>query len=164
MNARHHAFWPRHLAKDVVIPSTSLYFNLEVSAARYPDKAAMIYYGRTLTYAELKQQVDALAGFLQTPLRRGAWRSGAARHAEQPAVRDRLLRDSARRCHGGAGEPDEPHRRIASLRRGQRCRHAFCAGRRCSRRLAPLMGAGLKHAIVAAYSDYIDPQSDLHAA
>lgn len=32
---------------------------------RHPGKAAIIYYGATLSYAELRRQVDSLAGFLQ---------------------------------------------------------------------------------------------------
>ena len=31
--------WPKRLPRDLVIPETTLWFNLEVSAARYPDKA-----------------------------------------------------------------------------------------------------------------------------
>ena len=57
--------WPKGVPKKIEFPRTSLYYNLQVSAARYPEKAALIYYDSTLTFAQLKQQVDALAGFLQ---------------------------------------------------------------------------------------------------
>ncbi len=59
------SFWPPGLPHDLVVPQTSLYFNLDVAAARYPERPAIIYYDSVLSYAELKRQVDALAGFLQ---------------------------------------------------------------------------------------------------
>lgn len=58
--------WPRRLPQQLEIPQTSLWFNLAVSATRYPDKAATIYCGQTLSYAELKRQAEALAGWLQS--------------------------------------------------------------------------------------------------
>src|SRR5499427_11155595 len=57
--------WTPMLPKHLVLPETSLYYNLEVSAARYPTRPACFYYGGTLDYAELRRQVDALAGWLQ---------------------------------------------------------------------------------------------------
>ena len=35
----HHRHWPSRLPRELVIPQTTLWFNLEVSARRYPDKA-----------------------------------------------------------------------------------------------------------------------------
>ncbi len=61
----HHAHWPRRLPRELVVPQTSLWFNLEVSATRYPAKPACIFFGRELSYAELKAQALALAGWLQ---------------------------------------------------------------------------------------------------
>jgi fatty-acyl-CoA synthase len=57
--------WPPGLPHDLAVPQTSLYFNLEVAAARYPERPAIIYYDSVISYRELKRQVDALAGFLQ---------------------------------------------------------------------------------------------------
>lgn len=61
----HLAHWPRRLPRELVIPETSLWFNLEVSATRYPDKAACLFFGQALSYAQLKQQAESLAGWLQ---------------------------------------------------------------------------------------------------
>ena len=47
---------------------TTLPEYLDTSARRYPDKPAIVYCGCTTTYAQLKQRVDALAGFLQQRL------------------------------------------------------------------------------------------------
>jgi len=58
--------WPRRLPQNLAIPRTSLWFNLEVSAARHPDKVATVYCGQVLTYGELHAQAEALAGWLQS--------------------------------------------------------------------------------------------------
>ncbi len=60
----HHRFWPRRLPREVVAPETSLVFNLEVSARRYPDKAAYLFFGQPLSFAELLTQAQAVAGWL----------------------------------------------------------------------------------------------------
>ncbi|MBI5255624.1 MAG: long-chain fatty acid--CoA ligase [Burkholderiales bacterium] len=61
----HHAIWPARLPRELVLPDTSLWFNLEVSATRYPERAAYLFFGQPLRYAELRRQAEALAGWLQ---------------------------------------------------------------------------------------------------
>ncbi len=61
----HHKIWPKRLPRQLAVPQTSLWFNLEVAAARYPDKTAFVFFGRALSYAELKRQAEVLAGWLQ---------------------------------------------------------------------------------------------------
>jgi fatty-acyl-CoA synthase len=51
--------------REISAPQTSLYTKLEVSSNRYPDKAAIVYYGSTVSYRQLRSEVDALAGFMQ---------------------------------------------------------------------------------------------------
>jgi fatty-acyl-CoA synthase len=46
------------------LPETTLCYNLEASATRYPDKTAIAYYGGELTYRELFDQVNRMAGYL----------------------------------------------------------------------------------------------------
>lgn len=65
MSRPHHAIWPSRLPRELVVPATSLWFNLEVSATRYPDKAAYRFLGRDLTYRQLKADAEAVAGWLQ---------------------------------------------------------------------------------------------------
>ena len=62
---RHYAVWPKGVPKHLTLPATSLYENLELSARRYPAKPAILYYGTPLTYAQLKDHVDRLAGWLE---------------------------------------------------------------------------------------------------
>jgi fatty-acyl-CoA synthase len=61
----HYRFWPPNLPHHIELPNTSLWYNLEVSATRYPDRAAIVFYGSILTYRELRLQAEALAGWLQ---------------------------------------------------------------------------------------------------
>jgi len=61
----HFAVWPRRLPRAVVAPETSLWFNLEVTATRFPDRTAYLFFGRPLTYRQLRDDAIALAGWLQ---------------------------------------------------------------------------------------------------
>jgi len=61
----HHAIWPKRLPRNLVLPETSLWFNLEVTAQRYPHKPAYVFFGQPLAFADLKAQAEALAGWLQ---------------------------------------------------------------------------------------------------
>ena len=56
---------PKHLPRELEVPGTTLFYNLQVSAARYPEKAAYVFHGRSLSYRELLRQSQALAGWLQ---------------------------------------------------------------------------------------------------
>ncbi|WP_051532240.1 long-chain-fatty-acid--CoA ligase [Brackiella oedipodis] len=58
-------YWPKNLTNRLIAPQTSVYDNLVVSTARYPDQIAMIYYGQEINYTEFKRQVDYLAGYMQ---------------------------------------------------------------------------------------------------
>ncbi len=60
----HHKFWPARLPHAITVPATSLWHNLATSAARYPDKAALVFFDRVLSYRELAAQVESLAGAL----------------------------------------------------------------------------------------------------
>ncbi len=62
----HEAIWPRRLPRALVLPETSLWFNLEVSARRWPDKPAYLFLGRALSFADLLAQAEALAGWLRS--------------------------------------------------------------------------------------------------
>jgi fatty-acyl-CoA synthase len=61
----HAAVWPRRLPREVVVPETTLWFNLEVSAKRYPNKPAYVFFGAALSFSQLLAQAEALAGWLQ---------------------------------------------------------------------------------------------------
>ncbi|HKT95918.1 MAG TPA: long-chain-fatty-acid--CoA ligase [Paraburkholderia sp.] len=46
-------------------PETTLFENLEIGARRFPEKAAIHFYGRAISYAELLDEAQRLAGYLQ---------------------------------------------------------------------------------------------------
>jgi len=62
--APHYAFWPRRLPHRITVPATSLWDNLETNASRFPNKTALVFFGRRLSYAELKRDAEAFAAYL----------------------------------------------------------------------------------------------------
>jgi len=61
----HERIWPRRLPRALAVPATSLWFNLEVSARRFPQKAACVFFGKAWSFEDLHQQAEAIAGWLQ---------------------------------------------------------------------------------------------------
>ena len=119
MFTRHFPHWPPgqpktlELPRDTASTTTSRRARRSIRSARRSTTTAA-----RCRYAELKRAGRRARRLPAAALRRDARRPRAALHAEQPAVRHRLLRDPARRRGGGAGQPDEPHRGAAPLRRG----------------------------------------------
>ena len=60
----HHKFWPQRLPRAITVPATSLWHNLQTSGERYPDKTALVFFGRETSYRDLVSQAEALAGTL----------------------------------------------------------------------------------------------------
>jgi fatty-acyl-CoA synthase len=161
MQQSHAHYWPKGIARTLPVPQTTLYYNLEVAATRYPDKAAIAYYGGRLSYAELKQQVDALAGYLQRQcgLKRGervllymqnspqfviAYYAVLRADAVVVPVNPMNLSEELRHYVDDAGT------RLALI------------GQELLPRIAPLLGAGtLEQLIAASYGEYADQASEL---
>ena len=61
----HWRYWPPGIPHHLDSPATSLWYNLEVTATRYPDRAAVVFYDSVLTYGELRRRAEAIAGWLQ---------------------------------------------------------------------------------------------------
>ena len=62
----HYRFWPSRLPRHITVPQTSLWDNLETNARRYPDKAALVFFGRRTTYGQLHTQAERFAAYLGT--------------------------------------------------------------------------------------------------
>ena len=60
----HGPFWPKRLPRRITPPATSLWHNLAVSALRFPDKPALVFFDQVMTYAELLRQAERLAATL----------------------------------------------------------------------------------------------------
>ncbi|AGW93172.1 long-chain fatty acid--CoA ligase [Ralstonia pickettii DTP0602] len=57
--------WPPGLPATLHTPRTSLFYNVEAAAHRYPDKTAIQYFGTAITYAQLQDEIERIAGYLQ---------------------------------------------------------------------------------------------------
>jgi fatty-acyl-CoA synthase len=64
-NAPHLRHWPARLPRELQVPQTSLWCNLEVSATRFPGKAAYRFFGADVSFGRLHEDALALAGWLQ---------------------------------------------------------------------------------------------------
>jgi fatty-acyl-CoA synthase len=65
MPAPHLAHWPPALPQHLTLPETSLWFNAEVSARRFPDKPYLVYYDAPLGFERFRDEAERLAGHLQ---------------------------------------------------------------------------------------------------
>ena len=157
MFTRHFAHWPPGKPKTLELPQQTVYRNLEASAARDPERAALDYYGARISYRSLKREVDALAGFLQQRWRvaRGERVLLYLQNSPQFVIAYySILRADA------VAVPVNPMNRSEELRHyiadcGARC---AVVGQDVLRHIEPL---GLERILVAAYSDYLPPASDL---
>lgn len=159
-DAPHLRAWPKHLSHTLTIPETSLWANLEISARRYPNKAATIFYDSKITYAQLLRQAEGLAGFLQREC-------GVARG-------DRVLLDM-QNCpqfilgHYAILRADAIVVPVSPMNVTDELEHYLSdSGARVAiigdeivERIAPLLDTHLTRVIAAAYSDCIVAKTDL---
>src|SRR5262249_12662234 len=154
---RHYAHWPPGAPKTLEVPRDSVYSNLAASAARNPQRTLVDYYGTRISYADIKREADALAGFLQR-------RCGVAKgdrvllylqnSAQFIIAYYAILRADA------AVVPVNPMNRTEELRHYVEDAQANVAivGQELHERIAPL---GLQQVVVATYSDYVRAPTDL---
>ena len=57
-------FWPKRVPRTITPPQIPLWDNLAISAKRYPDKTALVFFGTLITYADLLQKAERLAAYL----------------------------------------------------------------------------------------------------
>jgi fatty-acyl-CoA synthase len=164
MTNRHLQFWPS-VPRNITIPDTSLWFNVEVSASRFPKKSCINYYDTNITFSEFRREAELLAGYLQKEcgVRRGD-RVGlylqnspefiigyyAILRADAMVVPinpmnlakeiGHIMSDSGATVLIGA----QDHPQMPSLSRFE-----------------PLLGHGIAHAIIGCYSDHLKVASDL---
>jgi fatty-acyl-CoA synthase len=65
MEPRHFRHWPPDLPRSLRAPRITLAQMFLDSAAKYPDKPAAIFEGKSLSYKELQDRIENLAGHLQ---------------------------------------------------------------------------------------------------
>jgi fatty-acyl-CoA synthase len=160
MEELHKPFWPAHRPRHLTLPDTSLWFNLEVSAARFPRKTCTIFYDAQLTFAELKRDAERLAGFLQREcgVRRGDRVALYMQNSPQFIIAYyAILRADAMVV------PINPMNRALELAAivEDSGAQVMIAPQDLFANVEPLIGKAIEHAIVACYSDYLAAQSDL---
>jgi fatty-acyl-CoA synthase len=155
MSDRHFKFWPANAMHELAAPATNLFYNAEVSARRYPDKPFLVFYDTAVTFAELYDEAERVAGFLE--------RRCGVRKGDRVLL---LMQNSPQFVIGYYGilranavvVPLNPMNLTQEI-----LRYAEDAGARTAivsqelySRVEPLLGkSGLKSVIVAAYSDYL---------
>jgi len=152
--------WPPHLPTSLTVPQTSLWYNLEVSAARYPDKAATMFYDSRLTYRELMRDVERLAGHLQRRcgIRRGDRVLLTAQNSPQFVVAYYAILRS-----GAVVVPIGPMNVTAEIEHYAADSGATTAivAQDVFERYRPLIGSALAHVVVATYADYLTTSTTL---
>lgn len=58
-------YWPAEVSRTIELPERTIDANLELTAAQQGETTAIIFQGRSLSYRDLWEKVQALAGFLQ---------------------------------------------------------------------------------------------------
>ncbi|HLR55106.1 MAG TPA: long-chain-fatty-acid--CoA ligase [Pseudogracilibacillus sp.] len=67
-NTVHFDHWLPRVPKTLTVPETTLFDNLLMTVQKYPDKVAIEYYGASMTYSKLLDEVEKLAGYLESKL------------------------------------------------------------------------------------------------
>jgi fatty-acyl-CoA synthase len=161
MSAQHFQFWPEHTPHHLDAPATNVFYNAEVSARRYPNKPALVYYDTQISFAQIFDEAQRIAGYLE---QRCAVRSG-----------DRVvlfMQNSPQFVIGYYGilranavvVPLNPMYLTQEFLRAAQDAGATTAivSQELYSRIEPLLGSGdLKHLILVAYSDYLKSPTTL---
>jgi fatty-acyl-CoA synthase len=159
MGTQHLQFWP-NVPRHLTIPETSLWWNVEISARRFPNKPCINYYDSVITFAELRREAERLAGFLQT--------SCGVRRGDRVAL---YLQNSPQFIIGYYAilradamvvpiNPMNLTKEVGHIVTDSGARILIGAQDQLSR-IEPLIGHGLEHVIVACYADYLNAPTDL---
>ncbi len=161
MGTRHLSSWPPSAPQELAVPQTSLWSNLEASAALAPDRRCLVFYDGVVSYAEVQRQCELLAGFLQNEcgVRRGDRVAIYMQNSPQFVIAFyAILRADA------AVVPINPMNRTAEIEHmldDSETRVLFASQEIASQALPLLGGKTLRHLIVSAYSDYLPEKTDL---
>lgn len=160
MEPLHYKYWPNDVPRSFTIPKTTLAYNLDVSAVRFPDKTALSYYGTDYSFLRIKTEVDALAGYLQEHcgIKQGDRVLLYMQNSPQFVIGYyAILRANA------VIVPANPMNLTEEIRHyvnDAGVSVAIC-GAELRKQLEPLMGgAGIGHVIVTAYGDYVTKPTD----
>jgi fatty-acyl-CoA synthase len=159
MSDRHLAFWPKNQPRHLTLPQTHLFFNAEVSAARYPDKPYILFYDTPVSFARFCDEAERIAGFLQQEC--GVKRGDRVLLYMQNSPQFVLAYYGILRADAVV-VPVNPMNMSDELRHYVKDTGARVAilAQDLYAQMAPLLADGLERLIVAAYSDYIEAGHD----
>ena len=161
---RHLNHWPPGLPHHLTLPQTPLSYNVEVSAARFPNKPFIVYYDTVISFAEFRDEVERIAGYLQQVC--GVKTGERVLLYMQNSPQWVLTYYGILRANAVV-VPVNPMNRSEELRHYVQDTGARVAlvAQDLHPQMAPLhgkaAGLGLEHLIVAAYSDYLKHPTDL---
>lgn len=164
MSERHLPHWPPGLPEHLTLPETNVWFNAEVSAARFPNKPYIVFYDTPITFREFKDETERLAGHLQQVC--GVKAGDRVLLYMQNSPQWMLAYYGILRANAVV-VPVNPMNRTAELVHYVHDTGATTAivPQDLFGEIEPLMGdgaeQGLKHLLVAAYSDYLKRPTDL---
>jgi fatty-acyl-CoA synthase len=160
MKPEDYDFWPKGLPKHLTVPRTTLWYNLEVAATRYPDKPVAILYDSPLPYGEFRRQAEALAGYLQ---QRCSVSKGDRVLLDMQNSPQFMLGYYAILRADGVVVPVSPMNVTEELEHyvSDSGARTTLVGREVYRQFQPLLGKGLDHVIVSTYSDHLTTPTTL---
>jgi len=159
MSDRHLPHWPPGLPQHLTLPQTHLFYNAEVSAQRFPDKPFIVFYDTPLSFAEFKDEAERIAGYLQQVC--GVKAGDRVLLYMQNSPQWVLAYYGILRANAVV-VPVNPMNMTEELRHYVKDSGATTAfvPQDLYAQMAPLVGQGLDHLIVATYSDYIRRPTD----
>src|ERR1700730_1852951 len=161
LSDRHFKFWPDHSRQHLDAPATNVFYNLEVSARRYPAKPGLVYYDTPIGFAEIHDEAQRIAGYLE---RRCGVRQGDRVLLYMQNSPQFVIAYYAILRANAVVVPLNPMYLTQEFLRCARDAGAatVIVSQELYARLEPLIGgADLKHVIVAAFSDYLKAPTDL---
>jgi fatty-acyl-CoA synthase len=160
MSRTHLKYWPKGLPVEITTPATSVFYNAEVAATRYPNKPLLIFYGTPLTYASFKDQAERLAGYLQHEC--GIQKGDRVLLVAQNSPQFIVGYYAALRANAIV-VPINPMSVTTELQHYVQDSGAKAAivAQEVFSQIQPLIGDELKNVIVGAYGDYVTEPTDL---
>jgi fatty-acyl-CoA synthase len=160
MSNRHLAFWPESQPRHLTVPQTNLFYNVEVSATRFPDKPYILFYDTPISYAEFKDEAERIAGYLEQvcKVKKGDRVLLYLQNSPQFVLAYYgILRANA------VVVPVNPMNLTNELRHYVTDTGAKTAivAQDIFSQMSPLLEVGLDHILVATYSDYLKRPTDL---
>ena len=154
-------YWPEGLSRKMELPEHTIDTNLELTAAQHGARDAILFQGRSLTYNDLWQKVQALAGFLQNNA--GVAKGNRVLLYMQNSPQSVIAYYAILRA-GGVIVPVNPMNRQGELQYLIENTQAkvMLIGLELAANVLPLLENGqLSHVIGAAYAEMGDPDTDI---